>query len=443
VPNKVTACRCGFEQTEPTPIPVGRPAALPTRPVSRPLLVELIVVLSLAGAGFFGGIWYVRSRGETPSRAASAAPLLPVAAKSLSPNSAEAPRDARLTDDPPSEPYTPAADTSTPEPVAVPDRTSLEDLVARISPAVVAIETSTGRGSGFFVQQDTIVTNAHVAGSDASVRIRLATGGTLTARVDKVAADLDLAVLKLPTASDRTTISLGAADTVRSGEDVIAIGSSLGVFQNSVTRGIVSAVRRAGNVVLIQTDAAINPGNSGGPLLDRNGTVIGINTMSVRTAQGISFAVAVDHARELLSGFHISTSRVTPLGSLTETLGSRSPSEADASRSDAIRAYEQSLAVLARRADALDQRWQSFRRVCYEGRIAGSFNREWFAIWNQRAMQGVVSPGCLDAWNDIRGQVAGFRRDMAAAEESARQGDVYPGHRRELRLRYKVDYPDW
>jgi hypothetical protein len=215
------------------------------------------------------------------------------------------------------------------------------------------------------------------------------------------------------------------------------------VFQNSVTRGIVSAVRRTGNVVLIQTDAAINPGNSGGPLLNRSGTVIGINTMSVRTAQGISFAVAVDHAKELLSGFHVSTSRVTPLGSLTETLGSRMPSEADATRSDAMRAYDDALARLARRADQFDQRWQSFRKICYEGRIAGSFDREWFAIWSQRAMQGAVSPGCLSPWNEFREQATGFRREMAAVEESARQGDVYPGYRRELRQRYKLDYPDW
>jgi hypothetical protein len=349
---------------------------------------------------------------------------------------ADAPSEANAPDTPPIE--TPA-----PEHTAAGDTASVEDLVARVSPAVVAIETSTGRGSGFFVQADTIVTNAHVAGSDSSVKIHLASGGLLTARVDKLAPDIDLAVLKLPSAPDRTTVSLGGVGNVRSGEDVLAIGSSLGVFQNSVTRGIVSGVRRTGNVVLIQTDAAINPGNSGGPLLDRNGTVIGINTMSIRSAQGISFAVAVDHAKELLSGFHISTSRVTPLGSLTETLGSRTPSEADATRADAMRTYEQSLARLARRADSFDQRWQSFRRVCYEGRIAGSFDREWFALWNQRAMLGAVSPGCLDSWNDFRGQVASFRMEMAAAEETARQGDVFPGYRRQLRQKYKLEYPDW
>ena len=76
------------------------------------------------------------------------------------------------------------------------------------------------------------------------MRIHLTSGGTLTARVDKVAADLDLAILKLPAAPDRTIVTLRDVGNVRSGEDVIAIGSSLGVFQNSVTRGIVSGVRR-------------------------------------------------------------------------------------------------------------------------------------------------------------------------------------------------------
>ncbi|HUK34086.1 MAG TPA: trypsin-like peptidase domain-containing protein, partial [Vicinamibacterales bacterium] len=90
-----------------------------------------------------------------------------------------------------------------PVPGASPENLSLanlplEDLVARVGPAVVAIETSAGRGSGFFVQRDTIVTNAHVAGTDASVTVRRAAGDTLTARVDRVAPDLDLAILKLP-----------------------------------------------------------------------------------------------------------------------------------------------------------------------------------------------------------------------------------------------------
>ena len=88
----------------------------------------------------------------------------------------------------------------------------------------------------------------------------------------------------------------------RVGQEVIAIGSALGVLSNTVTRGIVSAVRQVGAVTLVQTDAAINPGNSGGPLLDRQGMVIGVNSMTVGQAggEGVAFAVAIDHVTQLL-----------------------------------------------------------------------------------------------------------------------------------------------
>src|SRR5207344_3394161 len=76
----------------------------------------------------------------------------------------------------------------------------LEDLVARVSPAVVIIETSTGRGSGVFVRPDTIITNAHVTGSELTVRVRRASGEMTTARVETVARDFDLAVVRLSSA---------------------------------------------------------------------------------------------------------------------------------------------------------------------------------------------------------------------------------------------------
>jgi S1-C subfamily serine protease len=210
---------------------------------------------------------------------------------------------------------------------------SLEDLVARVSPTVVVVETSTGRGSGVFVRPDLIVTNAHVAGNDLTFRVRRVSGDTLTARVDTVARDLDLALLRLSTPpADQPIASLGSAAGVRSGQEVVAIGSALGVLQNTVTRGIVSGVRQAGSVTLIQTDAAINPGNSGGPLVDRAGNVIGINTMGVAEAQGISFAVSVDHVRELLGGQHTARTSATPASSLNQTLNARTTTGAGSDR---------------------------------------------------------------------------------------------------------------
>ena len=320
----------------------------------------------------------------------------------------------------------------------------LEDLVARVGPAVVAIETSSGRGSGFFVQKDTILTNAHVAGTDLSVRIRRASGDTMSARVERVASDLDLAILKLTLPiADQAVVELGQVAAVRAGEDVVAIGSPLGVFQNSVTRGIVSAVRPSGSLTLIQTDAAINPGNSGGPLMDRHGVVIGINTMGIRNAQGISFAVGVDHARELLSGQHVATADTTPIRSLNDSLGFAPSSDADAVRARATRAYDAALAAAAGHADQLDSYWRRFKTDCYEGNIVGSFDREWLAVFERDKMKGKVNPGCTTAFSTVMNEATNIKRTVVAAEEAARRSDVYPGVRRDLRQRYHLDYSGW
>src|SRR5581483_7903107 len=103
--------------------------------------------------------------------------------------------------------------------------------------------------------------------------------------------------------ASQRVLPLGTVNTVRPGQEVLAIGLALGVFQNTVTRGIVSAIRRAGPAVVLQTDAAINPGNSGGPLLNRNGEVIGINALKITgSAESLGFAIAIDHAKSLLGG---------------------------------------------------------------------------------------------------------------------------------------------
>jgi len=321
----------------------------------------------------------------------------------------------------------------------------LEDLVARVSRAVVVIETSTGRGSGVFVRADTIITNAHVTGSELTVRIRRASGDMTTARVETVARDFDLAVLRLsPAATDQAIVSLGTASGVRAGQEVVAIGSALGVLQNTVTRGIVSGIREAGGVTLIQTDAAINPGNSGGPLVDRQGNVIGINTMGVASAQGISFAVAADHVRELLGGQHTTLTSATPASSMNQTLNGRTVSDTDVSRERALNAYDEVIGQLARKADALDDYWRRFKSTCYKGPVAGSgFAREWFALFDARAMRGTVLEGCTNAFADAQQQANAVRDGVTAADEAARRADVYPGARRDILKRHRLDYAAW
>jgi S1-C subfamily serine protease len=122
----------------------------------------------------------------------------------------------------------------------------------------------------------------------------------------------DLALIRVNVAG-LTPVTMGDSDTVRVGQLAIAIGSPLGTFTDSVTQGIVSGIDRTVTVGdgaaqternltgLIQTDAAINPGNSGGPLVDADGSVVGVITASVGSAEGMGFAVPINQAKEMIS----------------------------------------------------------------------------------------------------------------------------------------------
>ena len=140
------------------------------------------------------------------------------------------------------------------------------------SAAVVSIETGGGRGSGFFVTPELILTNAHVVenngfGDAAAVGRHRACRRACCAAHPKWTSRSSARIS--PVLVSRRDDGNGERRPV-AGQEVIAIGSALGMLQNTVTRGIVSAVRNAGGVILIQTDAAINRGNSGGPLIDRS-----------------------------------------------------------------------------------------------------------------------------------------------------------------------------
>jgi S1-C subfamily serine protease len=326
-----------------------------------------------------------------------------------------------------------------------PESGSLEDLIARTMPAVVRVETAQGSGTGFFVRPDTILTNVHVVASNTSVTVRRSGGATSPARVETTAPELDIAVLKIDNAQpQQAVVAFGSGTRARAGQEVLALGAPLGL-QNTVTRGIVSAVRQVGAVTLVQTDAAINPGNSGGPLIDRTGRVIGITTMGVRSAvaQGLSFAIAIDHAADLLQGVRPTNATGTPIASFNEVMNGRSGSTAESLRDQATARFEQTVAQLARQADGIDARWANFMKNCYDGRIVGAFDREWFALWDRRAMQGAVQPGCGVYFADIERAAHELRDTILAADEAARQADVYPGTRREMLHRHRLDYDGW
>lgn len=207
-----------------------------------------------------------------------------------------------------SAPASPVADQ---DPVAV---------VARVAPAVVTLVTlqnsgaanagEIGRGTGFIISDDGyLISNWHVVDSGDRFEVILANGEVREA--DLIGADqvADISVLRID-GPVPATVPLGDSDRLEPGQPVLAIGSPLGTFTNTVTQGIVSGLGRmipgaANYANLIQHDAAINPGNSGGPLLNLAGEVVGVNTLGISQdqegdpAEGIFFAIPANTVREI------------------------------------------------------------------------------------------------------------------------------------------------
>jgi len=142
--------------------------------------------------------------------------------------------------------------------------------------------------------------------------VELADGRQFPATIVKQSDKTDLALVKIDASGLKPAV-IGDAATTPVGAAVIAIGSPLGTFTETVTKGILSGTGRTITVQdeatgrpetltnLLQTDAAINPGNSGGPLLDANGRVIGINTAVSTDAQGLGFAIPISEAAALIA----------------------------------------------------------------------------------------------------------------------------------------------
>jgi len=172
----------------------------------------------------------------------------------------------------------------------------------------------TGAGSGVIYKKDGdkayVVTNNHVVEGASELSVTLADGTALDAKLLGADPTYDLAVLQIDSSKVKQVIELGDSDKLQAGETVLAIGNPLGVFANSVTRGVISAQERTVpvdtnkdgqedfNTEVIQTDAAINPGNSGGALVNTRGQLVGINSMKIAEAsvEGVGFAIPVNEA---------------------------------------------------------------------------------------------------------------------------------------------------
>jgi S1-C subfamily serine protease len=214
------------------------------------------------------------------------------------------------------------------------------DVVKNVGPSVVTVSAQTPKqnviqfspfggftqgvqggtvadiGSGFVVSSDgLIVTNKHVV-SDTTLTYKVSTSDGKTYDAKQISRDPnnDIAVIKID-ATGLTPITLGDSSSLQVGQFVIAIGTALGEFRNTVTTGVISGLGRgisAGDEFqgyveqldnVIQTDAAINPGNSGGPLLNSAGQVIGINVAVAQGAQNIGFSIPINTVKDDLASF--------------------------------------------------------------------------------------------------------------------------------------------
>lgn len=204
---------------------------------------------------------------------------------------------------------------------------SIASVAEKVGPSVVSITTQTRTGSyygpsaseaagtGIIVSRNGyVITNNHVVESATGVAIIDSEGEEYT-DVKVIGRDPlnDIAFLKINSSKEFKPATLGNSATIRTGQQVVAIGNALGQYSNTVTSGIVSGTGRpitAGTenggteslTDLIQTDASINPGNSGGPLVNMAGQIIGINTAIVEDANGIGFAIPINSTKGVLSG---------------------------------------------------------------------------------------------------------------------------------------------
>ena len=442
VPRNVNTCRCGVEL--PAETSSAAPAAIPeeSRGGSGTLIALVVAVLVLGGAGYW---FFLRpapavAQEEAAEEDDDATPE-PAAATAATTSPIARAWDATAN----AKEITPAS----PEPLAPPPANpaaptllsaSTEEMVDRVMPAVVLIETTGGRGSGFYVRHDTLITNVHVVENDNYVTLRRHDGTTVNARVESKAPAFDIAILKVATPSaSQVVIQMGSARSLKPGQEIIVIGSALGTLQNSVSRGIVSGLRTSGGATLVQTDAAVNPGNSGGPMLDRNGTVIGITTMGYKNAEGLNFGVAIDHARDLLEG------RQTSVGTergLKDIQSQSQGSESDRRQQQGEEQLRARIGQAAEAAGKMDEGWKRFREQCYKGAIPGNYDREWFALLVPRGMPSNAGSGCTSYYKDLESNAQLVRTYMRRAIEDARRANVLPGTGRDLLRQNRLEF-DW
>ncbi len=187
----------------------------------------------------------------------------------------------------------------------------IKDLVREFGEGVVQVETPSGSGSGFVINDDGyFVTNNHVIEGETRIAVVLyqqTDSGLVRKRVEDVEIValnpfVDLALLKIPAQKGLKLqpVYLGTLDDLNAGDGVFAVGNPLGL-ERSVSQGIISTLNRNfEGLIYLQTDAAINPGNSGGPLFNLKGEVVGVTNMGFRGTDNLGFAIPINYVRDFL-----------------------------------------------------------------------------------------------------------------------------------------------
>jgi serine protease Do len=195
-------------------------------------------------------------------------------------------------------------------------RLSPKDIVKRASPAIVRIEAGGDKvGTGFILAKDGLVaTNLHVVAGEAAIRVRLFDGTQYPVmQIAGLDLDRDLALLKIVPSKELPTLKLGDSDAISAGDQIVAIGNPLGVFDYSVTAGLISQVRPVcgpeaiaarrckQEFTVLQISAPISVGSSGGPLFNQFGEVVGVTTAIITAGQNLNLAVPGNYLKPLVA----------------------------------------------------------------------------------------------------------------------------------------------
>jgi S1-C subfamily serine protease len=294
------------------------------------LIALVVIACGTSGSAKVGALAAFQTGSPQSSASVAGATATPSDAPSPSPSSLSQATPSPTTSSPTAS--SPANDTGD----AFTVQAQMVDVIKKVNPAVVLIETDAGLGSGvIYDNKGDIVTNAHVVGTSTTFKVTLSNGKSYTGTLVGSYTPDDIAVVKI-SATGITPAVFGDSSKLQVGDVVLAMGNPLGL-QSSVTEGIVSALSRqvsepSGNTLpdVIQTSAAINPGNSGGALVDLQGEVVGIPTLAATdpqlggSAPGIGFAISSNRARviadQLISTGHVTNSGRAYLGvSITDS----------------------------------------------------------------------------------------------------------------------------